>query len=146
MLLRAAWPGREIACWLPGDVFDQVGRNPLVTALKAHNLRPQCGEHTVMARGSLAAMLRTEAKGRRLLTIDSGAHDTLMAMASGYNFPIKANGERTGEPERNSSRTLIEALEVLTYAINRQDTASNFTPNSVNPSGARYMSALGNGR
>jgi hypothetical protein len=146
MMLRAAYPGRAIQAWVPADIAEQVGRNPLIAALKQAQLKPATGDHIVMARGSLSTQLRTEMRGKRLLTVDSQARGTMQAFASGYNWPLKPNGERAPEPERNSARTLMEALEVLTYAINKQDTAgNNFKPNATNTNGVPYMSALSRG-
>lgn len=146
LMLRAAFPGKTMSVWVPADVFDQVGRNPLIAALKMHNLRPARGEHTAMCRGVLGTWLRTEMGNKRLLTISTEAPQTLQALASGYHYPVLPDGTRGAEPTRNIARTLIEGLEVLTQAIDRQDTASDVRPNSYNPSGTPYMSALGNGR
>jgi hypothetical protein len=146
LLLRAAYPGKTFAVWVPADVYDQVGRNPLIAALKVHNLRPSRGDHTVLCRGILGDWLRTDMRNQRLLTVSTEAPQMLQGLASGYHYPLLPDGTRGAEPTRNVTRTLIEALEVLTQAIIKQDTATTFTPNSYNASGTPYMSALGNGR
>jgi hypothetical protein len=145
-LVRAVYPGRKITAWVPADVFDQVGRNPLVSALKAQGLRAARSEHSVMTRGSLSSMFRTEMRGRRLLMVDTNATNTMQALSSGYNYQVKPTGEREAEPERNQARTLVEALEGLTYAINKVDnSALKHKTNAVNSTGTPYLSALPRG-
>lgn len=142
--LRVGYPQFKPTVWVPSDVFDQTGRNPLIAALKQSNLKPNQGEYTVMARGTLSESLRTELRGRRMLQVERTARGTLQGLASGYNWPQKPTGERASDPERNTSRTLIEALEVLTYAVHKNDTVNDsYKPNSTNPNGTPYMSALG---
>lgn len=143
MLVRAAYPGHRVTAWVPADVFDQVGRNPLITALKSSGWPAQRAEHTTMARSALSPMIRTEMRGRRMLMVDSGANHTLQALSQGYNWPVKSDGQRAADPERGPARTLIEALECLTMAIERADTANNLAkPNAHNSLGTPYMSAL----
>lgn len=142
-LIRAAFPGTRITAWVPADLYDQVGRNPVVTALKAAKLPPNRAENAVMCRGSLSPSLRTERNGRRLLRVDTSATETLRAFAAGYNFPVRPSGERATEPEKGASRTLMEALECLTVAIAKADTPEQlFRPNATNSLGTPYMSAL----
>jgi len=142
-LIRAVYPGKQVTAWVPADVFDQVGRNPLITALKASGLKANRGENAIMTRSSLSPMIRTEMGGRRLLVVDTNANSTLQALSSGYNWQIKSSGEREGEPERNSARVLVEALEALTYTINKADNGSiGFKTNAVNTMGTKYLSAL----
>jgi hypothetical protein len=143
LLLRAAYPGKAITTWMPADVFDQVGRNPLVQALKTAKLSPNRAENAVMARGALSPMIRTEMRNSRLFKVNDNARNTLQAMVSGYNWPLKPNGERAGEPERSSARTLIEALECLTSAINKVNNTDHIAkPNAHNALGVPYISAL----
>jgi hypothetical protein len=87
-------------------------------------------------------MIRTEMRGRRLLTVDSNARHVMQAMAQGYNWPVKSGGERGSEPERGPARTLMEALECLTFAINRPDNAAKPAMNARNQTGIPYWSAL----
>lgn len=141
-LIKTMYPGKPVVSWVPADVFDQVGRNPLIAALKTAHFAPARAEHSIMSRSSLSPMLRTEMRGRRLFKVDVAAHNTMQAMASGYNWPIQNGGERAAEPERGPARTLIESIEALTSAINREDTATQLKTNSTNATGTRYMSAL----
>lgn len=142
-LIRAVYPGRKVTAWVPADTFDQVGRNPLVAALKAAGLPANRGENAVMSRGSLSPFIRTELRGRRMFQVDSNARATLQAMAAGYNWPVKSGGERQSEPERGPARTLIEALESIVTAINApQNSSLDGLANAVNSTGTRYISAL----
>lgn len=142
-LIRSAYPGYKLTAWVPADVFDQVGRDPLSQALKGAGLRPNRSEHTLMSRSALSPMIRTEMRGRRLLMVDEEARGTLQGLASGYNWPVRADGTRHGEPENGSARLLIESLECLTKAL--EGVKNESTPiitNAVNAMGAPYMSAL----
>jgi hypothetical protein len=86
-------------------------------------------------------------RGRRLFMVDSQARHTMQALSCGYHWEVKPDGQRSAEPERGAERTLIEGLEVLTYAINKPDNAiSGNMANSYNTMGQPYMSALGNKR
>lgn len=143
MLIRAVYPGRAITAWVPADQFDQVGRNPLITALKSAGYPAKRADHVIMSRGSLSPSIRTEMRGRRILQVDENANNTLKALAGGYCWPIKPGGERGIEPEKGSSRVLMESLECLTTAITKgQNSDNKITSNAVNSSGTRYMSAL----
>lgn len=142
-LIRAMWPGKTIQAWCPADVFDQVGRNPLITALKSNGMKPARAEASIMNRGSLSPLLRTEIKGRRLLLVDANAHGTMQGLSAGYNWQVKPGGERMADPENNSARVLIEALECLTTALNKPNVAEIHKTNAVNVNGVAYMSALG---
>lgn len=142
-LVRAVYPGRKITAWVPADVYDQVGRNPLIAALKASGLTPSRAENSVMSRSALSPFIRTEMNGRRMFLVDDSAQNTLKALASGYHWPVKPGGERGSEPLRNSAKTLIEGLETLTYAINQPDNRLAKTGvNAVNSTGTPYLSAL----
>jgi hypothetical protein len=141
MLIRAAFPGSSVTAWVPADQFDQVGRNPLVTALKAAKLPPHRGEHTAMSRGTLSPSIRTSMGGRRMLLVDSQARATLNALCGQYQFPVKSGGERAAEPERGPARTLLEALESLSLALTKPD-ETQLVSNSVNSTGTPYLSAL----
>ena len=142
-LIKAAYPGRKVTAWVPADIVDQVGRNQLVTALKSCGFKANRSEYASISRGSLSSMIRTEMRGRRMFQVDANARNTLRAMSLNYCWPIKSGGERGAEPERGPAKTLIEAIESLTYAINRpnNDTISTAT-NAVNALGTPYLSAL----
>jgi hypothetical protein len=78
-----------------------------------------------------------------MFLVDDNARATLNAMSQGYAFPVKSGGERGSVPNNGSAKTLIEALETLTYAISRPDNAAlTNNTNAVNSSGTKYMSAL----
>lgn len=142
-LLKVVYPGRVITAWVPGDVFDQVGRNPLVVALKTAGMPAKRSENSVMSRGSLSPQIRTELYGRRMFLVDDQARHTMQALAQGYNFPVKPGGERDSSPARGPARTLMEGLEAISTAMTKPDNSklTNAT-NAVNSSGTRYMSAL----
>ena len=143
-LIRAAYPGKKVTAWIPADVADQSERNPLSQALKSAGLQANRANYEQMSRGALTSMIRTEARGRRLFRVASTARNTLQALSSGYNWPVKSNGDRASEPEKNSERTLIVGLECLTKAIEQADSAANTPlPNAVNTMGVKYISALG---
>lgn len=142
LLIRAVYPGAHVTAWVPADVFDQTGRNPLLSALKTAGWKPQRGEHSSVSRGSLTPMLRTELRGRRLFQADERAYNTMSALAGGYNFQIRSGGERASDPEKGADRTLIEGLEALVFGMTKRDTSEQLTANSVNTLGTPYMSAL----
>jgi len=142
-LIRAVYGSRPVTAWVPADVFDQVGRNPLVAALKSAGLKANRGENAVMSRGSLSPMIRTGMQGRRMFLVDDNARATMNAMAGGYRFPVKSGGERMSEPERGSSRTLMEALETLTAAMQKPNNDTiGMRANAVNSTGTPFLSAL----
>jgi hypothetical protein len=141
-LIRSAYPGKQVTAWVPADIFDQVGRNPLVIALKNSKLTSNRSEYAVVSRGSLSPLIRTTMRGRRMLLVEKNAKETLHALCMGYNFPIKTSGETTKDPEKNASKTLIEALESLTYFVNKQQNEVEYTSNAVNATGTPYRSAL----
>jgi hypothetical protein len=115
----------------------------VIAALKAAKLTPNRADNAVMSRGALSPLMRTEMRGSRLFKVDRNARNTMQALASGYNWPVKPNGERAGEPERGSARTLMEAIECLTNAINKANNTNHIEkPNAQNASGRPYLSAL----
>ncbi len=146
MLIRAMYPGRRVSAWVTADVAEQVGRNPLVTALKNANLNAHQAEHSVMARGSLSMLIRMEMHGRRLLQVENTATNTLQALSSGYNYPVRSGGEKMPEPERGLARTLIEGLESLVFALTKEEKSETMLPNAVNSLGTKYYSALPGGK
>jgi hypothetical protein len=82
-----------------------------------------------------------------MFLVDENARATLNALCEGYAFPVKSGGERGSVPAVGSSRTLIEALETLTFAMSRPDNATiGGRANAVNSTGSPYMSALPNRR
>jgi hypothetical protein len=141
-LIRVSYPGFPVTSWVPADIFDMVGRNPLVLALKSAKIAPHRAEYAVMSRGALSPMIRTTMRGRRLFMVDANARDTLQALSLGYNFPSKSTGETTKEPERNASKTLMEALEALTFYMNKIESQVEYTSNATNATGVPYRSAL----
>ena len=142
-LIRAVYPGKKITAWVPADVYDQVGRNPLIAALKSANLRPNRAENSVMSRGSLSPQIRTEMGGRRMFLVDENAQNTLRAMADGYHWPIKSGGERGSEPMKNSAKTLMEGIETVAFAVGQiEKSMTKMGTNAVNSTGTPYLSAL----
>jgi len=142
-LIRAVYPNRQVTAWVPADVFDQVGRNPLLAALKSAGLKANRGENAVMSRGALSPSIRTGMMGRRMLLVDDNARATLNAFMGGYHWPVKSGGERGSEPTRNSARTLLEALETLTLALSKPNNESlSMRANAVNSTGTPFLSAL----
>lgn len=143
MLIKAVYPGKKVTAWIPADVFDQAGRNPVITALKSAGMQANRSEYSSMARGSLSPMIRTEMRGSRMFKVDTNARHTMQALSSGYNFASTVNGGRSGEPERGSAKTLIEGLECLTFALNRANNTDNMVKsNATNALGTPYLSAL----
>lgn len=142
-LVKAAFPGHRVQAWAPADVMDQTGRSALLAGAKAAGLQLQAGHYTAAARGSLSPLLRTSSNGRRMLLVNPGARNTLYALARGYHWPVRSGGERSPEPARNQSRTLLEGLEALTAAMNAVDNgALGLHCNATNTLGTRYISAL----
>lgn len=141
-LVKAVYPARRLSTWVPAEIYDQVGRNPLMAALKAAKLQPRRGENSIMARQSLSPLIRTEMRGRRMLLCDRQAHNTLSAIMGGYNYPVKSGGERGADPESGPSRTLMEGLETLNYALTHPAYAITNKTNAINSTGTAYMSAL----
>jgi len=77
------------------------------------------------------------------LRVDDNARNVMQAMAQGYNWALKPNGDRSGEPERGTARTLIESLECLTFAINKVNNDTiQYKTNAHNALGTPYISAL----
>jgi phage terminase large subunit-like protein len=142
LYIKALYPTKPIKAWIPADVHDQQGRNPLVAALKQQHWKPERGEYCSAVRGSLSKMLREEVRGFRLLTVDANCHNTLHALSYGYRYEIKSGGERSAEPERNPERTLVEGLESLFSFLTKADSSDTLQTNSTNASGTPYLSAL----
>ena len=142
-LVRAVYPGRIITAWAPMDVFDHNGRSALLSACKSACLQVQQGGAVNVTRGSLVNYLRTAVNGRRMLLVDRNAQNVMHALARGYHWPVKSGGERGSEPQRNVSRTLMEGLETLTFALDQPNNDSLMShANATNTIGTRYISAL----
>ncbi|MBN3809428.1 hypothetical protein [Paraburkholderia sp. Ac-20347] len=142
-LTRAAFPRARVTAWLPADVLDQQERMPVVTALRAAKLAPMRGAYVNVARGALSPAMRTEARGRRLLLVDSAATHTLNALAGGYNFPVNRSGNKDSLPETGPHRTLMEGVEAAAWVISsqRNDTLPAMHT-AQNPQGASYLTTL----
>lgn len=142
-LIRAVYPGKKVVAWAPADVFDQVGRNPLIAALKSSGLTPNRAENSVMSRSALSPLIRTEMNGRRMFLVDENAQHTMKAMADGYHWPIKSGGERGSEPTKNSAKTLVEGIETVAFAVGQMEKGvAKLGSNAVNSTGTPYLSAL----
>ncbi|PXX15864.1 hypothetical protein C7399_109199 [Paraburkholderia tropica] len=144
-LVRAAFPRARITAWLPADVVDQSDRMPIVPALRAANMHPMRGAYINISRGALSPLIRTEAKGRRLLLVDrDGATHTLNAMAGGYVFPMDRSGNKGSLPETGPHRTLIEGLEAAIQVIGSQraDVLPEGVNMGTNPQGVSYLTTL----
>jgi phage terminase large subunit-like protein len=143
-VIRAVYPGRRLSCWVTADIADQKDRLPLMNALRAQNMPAHRGGYASVARGALSPLIRTEARGRRLLLVTPDARHTGNALAGGYNFPLGRDLRISGEPERNPHRTLIEGLETLATSIYNQK--SDMLPENAytarNPQGTEYLTSL----
>lgn len=135
-LVRKAFPDHRIQPYAPGEVHDMGDRSGLLRV----NSRIRKAGYAASTRGSLSPLLRTASNNRRLMLVDASARNTLYAMSQGYNWPIRAGGERGAEPVRGISRTLVEAIEALTAVAKGTDNEP--IANATTPTGARYISAL----
>ncbi len=141
--IRTHYPRAPIDAYAPAELHDALQRIALIPALRAERLSPWRGEHAALARGALVDPLRTEIRGRRLLTIAKDAPLTLNALAEGYKYPITATGKQAHEPEPGLARLIAEALECAYAVLARGfDDESREGHYAVNPQGARYMTAL----
>lgn len=143
-VVRAVFPGRRLTCWVTADIADQKDRLPLMNALRAANLVAHRGGYASVARGALSPLIRTEARGRRLLLVSSEAKLTGNALAGGYNYPLGRDLRQTAEPEHGPHRTLVEGLEALASSICQgiSDTLPDNAHMSTNPQGVTYMTSL----
>jgi hypothetical protein len=145
MLVSAAYPNRHLTTWVPADVYDQQGRVALMDALKSVKAEVHKGGYITASRGILADKIRMEIQRRRLFLVDSNARATLQALASTYKIEVGSDGRAKGEPVKNVSRTLAEALECLTFGIEQSKSASELPDGfgeSRNAQGVEYFSAL----
>ena len=141
---RAVFPRARLESWAPAELHDSFARIALVPALREARITPSRAESTVAARGSLAELLRTTIRDRRLLTCDHRAKLTINALAGGYRFVVGAGGRRQPEPEPGVSRLVGEALETLVAMLAKGITeaepeGANF---GFNAQGTRYMTSL----
>ena len=144
-LLSAAYPNKRIETWVPADVHDQQGRVALMDAMRQARTPAHAGGYITQSRGCLVEVLRTSMSGRRLLCIENTCKATLMAFASGYRLAIQRDGRAGGDPEKNVSRTLMEALETMVQAV-LSGQAVQALPDGFgavrNAQGQAYLSAL----
>jgi hypothetical protein len=144
-LVVAAYPGQAVKVFVPADDYDQQSRVAVVDALRRARISVYRGSHIATSRGCLADMLRTLMGGRRLLRVDHRANGALRALAGGYKRPVGKDGKASGEPERNVSRTLMEALETAVHAVQVGTLASELPDGfgrSRNVHGVGYLSTV----
>ena len=144
-LMRAGYPNRRMQFWVPADDYEQQGRIALMDAARRLKVTVHQGGYVAQSRGCLADALRTTLDRKRLLRVDSTCKVTLRALASGYRQAVGSNGRTGGEPEKNVSRTLMEALETMAHAITAGaalgELPSGFG-SSMNAQGQGYLSAV----
>jgi len=144
-LVSAVYHMRKVQLWVTADSYEQQGRVALMDALKATHIPIQRAGYITTSRGCLSELLRTSLTGRRMLTVEHTCKATLNALASGYRQSVGRDGRAVGEPEKNQSRTLMEALETLVQAINA-GAITNQLPEGFgatrNAQGVGYLSAL----
>lgn len=144
-LIRASWPGKRVTVWVPADVYDQQGRVGLMDALRQYKAEVYKGGYISASRGTMADLIRMEIGGRRMMLVDTNAKATLSALASTYKMPVNSEGRAQGDPVKNVSRTLCEALECLTFGVEQGKSASVLPDgfgSSRNAQGVGYFSAL----
>lgn len=142
--LRATFPRATFSVWVPQDVYDNVYRIPLVSALISNRMTPHRGEHTVLARGCMADRIRTVIRQRRLLMVDPKAKLTANALGGGYCLPVEKGGRNASEPEQGISRLVAEAAECLTFELDRAINLDEMKGANVavNAQGMKYHTAL----
>jgi len=143
--LRTKFPRAHLQVWVPGEIFDQWQRIPLVPALRAERFAPYRAEHAAVARGCLAERMRQVWHGQRMLVVDREANGTLNALAAGYVLPPEKGGRTASEPEAGPSRLLAEALECMVAILDRTEDAMTAIPDGAHvahsPGGLPYVSA-----
>lgn len=146
--LRATFPRARFETYVPAELHDSWNRVSLVPALRELKFTPFRAEHLQIARGSMAELIRTTVRTRRTLTVDRLATNTIDALAGGYKYPIAAGGRQGLEPEEGIARLTAESLECIIATLQKgaMDAAPVGANYSVNPQGAKYMSALPNRR
>lgn len=143
-VVKAAYPNRRLTVWVPAEVLEQSTRNPLALALVASKLVANRGPHAATSRGALSPYIRLTVQGRRALLVDPRARNTAIGMAGGYCYALRPDGAPLSEPERGPYRTLLEALECLTGALEvAHDSAlPEGAYMGTNAQGQTYMTAL----
>lgn len=143
--LRATFPRAIFSCWAPAEVHEQWQRIPLVPQLRAANVQVYRGEHTAPARGGLSERVRSDFRGRRLLTVDRRAKMSLNALSTGYALPVERGGRTGAEPENGTSRLVAEALETMVAVLDKSLEGESGIPKGANvgvtPGGATYVTA-----
>ena len=144
-LVTALYHMRKVQVWVPAEDYEQQGRVALMDALKQAHVMVQRAGYITTSRGCLSELLRTSLTGRRMLRVENTCKATLNALASGYRKTVGRDGRAAGEPEKNLSRTLMEALESLVNAIN-SGAITNQLPDgfgtTLNAQKQPYLSAL----
>jgi hypothetical protein len=146
--LRANFPRARFQVWVPAEIYDQHQRIALVPALRAAGLTPFRGEHVAIARGCLSDKIKTVVRNRRMLMVDQKARLTANALSAGYCLQVERGGRTTAEPEQGISRLVGEALENLTFELDRElnDGALKGAHLAVNAQGQQYHTALPSAR
>lgn len=142
--VRASFPRSQFESYVPEQLHDERRRVALTPALIEARLTPFRGVHTTVSRGTLAEKIRMKVKGRSLLTVDRRAPLTLAALAGGYKFIVAEGGKLAPEPVMGVARLVGEALEILTYALERgmMDAEPEGANYGYNPQGVKYRTAL----
>jgi len=142
--LRTAFPLASFSVWTPAELHDQWQRIATVPQLRAERVVVYRGDHIAPARGCLSDRMRTEWRGKRLLTVDRRARLTLNALSTGYAAAVERGGRVAGEPEQGISRLVGEAIECVAHMLDRQLEAEGL-PKGANlgttPGGATYVTA-----
>jgi len=142
--VKTAYPKGVFESYACAELHDAWQRVGLVPSLTAERFKPWRGEHTTLARGSLAEKIRSTIRERRLLTVSKDAPLTLNSLAGGYKYPLASGGKQAHEPEPGLSRLIAEALECAIAMMDRAldndaDVSGHF---GLNAQGVRYRSAL----
>jgi hypothetical protein len=142
--LRANFPRARFQVWVPAEIYDQYQRIALVPALRAAGLTPFRGEHVALARGCLSDKIKTVVRNRRMLMVDEKARLTANALSAGYCLPVERGGRTSAEPEAGISRLVAEALEGLTFELERALNNGELKGAhvAVNAQGQQYHTAL----
>jgi hypothetical protein len=142
--LRANFPRANFAIWVSAEVYDQRERIAVVPALRAVGLTPYRGEHVAIARGCLSEKIRSVVRQRRMLMVDEKARLTANALSAGYCLPVERGGRTAAEPEPGVSRLVAEAVEILTFELERGLNGDAFkgAHMAVNAQGQSYATAL----
>lgn len=142
--VRATFPRSRLENWCAAELHESFSRIALVPALRESRLTPYRADSIVASRGSLADLMRTGMRGRRLLACDRRAKLTINALAGGYRFKVGAGGRRDPEPEPGTARLVAEALEAtISMMLKGAGEGDSMGENiGYNPQGAKYHTAL----